>query len=83
MDQADSANRRIGSQRKIGDLDGISLVLKDSIDTKDGLNTMTRSLTLVGAEVSEDATVVKKLREAGIHLKMHILIIYILNVSRT
>ena len=39
LDQADSADRRIRSQRKIEDLNGIPILLKDSIDTKDGLNT--------------------------------------------
>ena len=83
LDQDKSGDRRIGSQRKIRDLDDIRVLLKDSIDTKDELNTMTGSLALVSAEVSQDAMMVKKLREAEIHLKMYILIMYILNVSRT
>ena len=70
LDQAKSGHRRIGSQRKIRDLDDIRVLLKDSIDTKDELNATTRSLALVSAEVSQDATMVKKLREAEIHLKM-------------
>ncbi|XP_010526904.1 PREDICTED: putative amidase C869.01 [Tarenaya hassleriana] len=46
-------------------LHGIPVLLKDSIGTKDKLNTTAGSWALLGSVVARDATVVKKLREAG------------------
>src|SRR5215467_8382506 len=49
-----------------GPLHGIPLLLKDNIDTADGMHTTAGSLALVGSPPpSQDATVAKKLRDAG------------------
>ena len=53
------------SKTKVGELNGIPVLLKDSINTKDMLNSIAGSYALLGVEVSGDATVVKKLRNAG------------------
>lgn len=49
-----------------GPLHGIPVLLKDNIDTADKLMTTAGSLALVGARPLQDATVAKKLREAGV-----------------
>ncbi|KFK30124.1 hypothetical protein AALP_AA7G220000 [Arabis alpina] len=46
-------------------LHGAPVLLKDSISTKDKLNTTAGSFALLGSVVARDAGVVKKLREAG------------------
>ncbi|VVB10305.1 unnamed protein product [Arabis nemorensis] len=46
-------------------LHGVPVLLKDSISTKDKLNTTAGSLALLGSVVARDASVVKKLRESG------------------
>ncbi|CAH8380098.1 unnamed protein product [Eruca vesicaria subsp. sativa] len=46
-------------------LHGVPILLKDSISTKDGLNTTAGSLALLGSVVPRDAGVVKRLRESG------------------
>lgn len=48
-----------------GLLFGIPVMVKDNIDTRGPMLTTAGSLALVGAPASRDATVVKKLREAG------------------
>ncbi|HXF98457.1 MAG TPA: amidase [Gaiellaceae bacterium] len=55
--------RRAGRLR--GPLHGIPIVLKDNIDTADRMQTSAGSLALVGAPPAQDATVARKLREAG------------------
>ena len=62
---ADKADSRMKSKTKVGELNGIPVLLKDSINTKDMLNSTAGSYALLGAEVSGDAAVVKKLRNAG------------------
>ena len=62
---ADKADSRMKSKTKVGELNGIPVLLKDSINTKDMLNSIAGSYALLGVEVSGDATVVKKLRNAG------------------
>jgi amidase len=48
-----------------GPLHGIPVLIKDNIDTADRLATTAGSLALVGGKPSQDAFLVKKLREAG------------------
>ena len=58
------AERKAGKVR--GPLHGIPVLIKDNIDTADGLKTTAGSLALSHAPVpEEDAFIVKKLREAG------------------
>lgn len=59
MDQ----ERKAGKIR--GPLHGIPVLIKDNIDTADGMMTTAGSLALVGNKASRDAFIVKKLREAG------------------
>jgi amidase len=55
--------RRAGRVR--GPLHGIPILLKDNIDTADRMMTTAGSLALVGRAPPQDATVVKRLRDAG------------------
>ncbi|MFN8522230.1 MAG: amidase [Chloroflexota bacterium] len=55
--------RRAGVIR--GPLHGIPILLKDNIDTADRTLTTAGSLALIGSRPREDATVARKLREAG------------------
>jgi amidase len=55
--------RRAGRVR--GPLHGIPILLKDNIDTADRMMTTAGSLALVGRAPARDATVVKRLRDAG------------------
>jgi len=48
-----------------GPLHGIPILIKDNIDTSDRMMTTAGSLALVGSKPSQDAFVVKRLREAG------------------
>jgi amidase len=48
-----------------GTLHGIPVVIKDNIDTADKMQTTAGSLAMIGNIASNDAFVVKKLREAG------------------
>ena len=64
-EEADKADSRIRNHIKIGELEGIPVLLKDIINTKDKLSTTAGSHALLGAEVSGDATVVERLRNAG------------------
>jgi len=48
-----------------GPLHGIPILLKDNIDTHDRMMTTAGSLALVGSKPMQDATVAKKLRDAG------------------
>ncbi|HCC55708.1 MAG TPA: amidase [Solibacterales bacterium] len=50
---------------KRGRLHGIPVLLKDNIDTADAMHTTAGSLALVEAPAPADATVTKRLREAG------------------
>ena len=68
-DQADKADRERQEYRRherpLGALHGIPVLLKDSIATKDKLNTTAGSFALLGSKAPRDAHVVQKLREAG------------------
>jgi amidase len=60
--QLDDERRRQGQR---GPLHGIPILLKDNIDTGDRQQTTAGSLALVGHPAPQDATVTKRLREAG------------------
>jgi amidase len=60
--QLDQERRRSGPR---GPLHGIPILLKDNIDTGDRQQTTAGSLALVGAPAPQDATVTKRLRDAG------------------
>lgn len=57
------AERRAGRVR--GPLHGIPILLKDNVDTADGMTTTAGSLALAGSRPPRDATVAMKLRAAG------------------
>jgi amidase len=57
------AERRAGRVR--GPLHGIPVLVKDNIDTGDGMPTTAGSLALTGTGAPRDADVVRRLREAG------------------
>jgi len=48
-----------------GPLHGIPILIKDNIDTADRMMTTAGSLALLGSQALEDATVARRLREAG------------------
>ena len=60
------AERRDGHVR--GPLHGIPVLVKDNIETADAMQTTAGSLALGGAPAANDATVVERLREAGVVL---------------
>ncbi|KAH7850752.1 hypothetical protein Vadar_002513 [Vaccinium darrowii] len=66
-DQAEEADRERerndGGRRS--QLHGVPVLLKDSMDTADKLNTTVGSYALLGSVVGRDATVVERLRKAG------------------
>ncbi|HEU5468026.1 MAG TPA: amidase [Steroidobacteraceae bacterium] len=55
--------RRAGGPR--GPLHGIPILLKDNIDTADRMGTRAGSLALAGRPAPQDATVARRLRDAG------------------
>jgi amidase len=57
------AERKRGKVR--GPLHGITVLVKDNVDTGDKMMTTAGSLALVGPPAAKDAFVVRKLREAG------------------
>ncbi|XP_034682131.1 probable amidase At4g34880 isoform X2 [Vitis riparia] len=64
-EQAEKADAEIKSKKELGELHGVPVLLKDSINTKDKLNTTAGSFALLGAKVGGDAAVVERLRKAG------------------
>src|SRR5262245_59521050 len=60
--QLDQERRQKGQR---GPLHGIPILLKDNIDTGDRQQTTAGSLALAGAPALQDATVTKRLRDAG------------------
>ena len=60
--QLDQERRRKGAR---GPLHGIPILLKDNIDTADRMQTTAGSLALAGASALQDATVARRLRDAG------------------
>ena len=63
---ADALDRERRSTRSRGPLHGIPILIKDNIDTGDGMQTTAGSLALVGAPAAKDAFVVSRLRAAGV-----------------
>jgi amidase len=65
--QAEIADRErdLKNTTKLPILHGVPVLLKDSISTKDKLNTTAGSFALLGSVVARDAGVVKRLRESG------------------
>ena len=61
--RAMDAERKSGKIR--GPLHGVPVLIKDNIDTKDKMQTTAGSIAMLGNMASNDAFVVKKLREAG------------------
>jgi amidase len=61
-DDLDRERKRHGSR---GPLHGIPVLLKDNIDTADRMGTRAGSLAMVGPRAPQDATVAKRLRDAG------------------
>src|SRR6185312_9009663 len=59
---SDQQRRRHGARSP---LEGIPVLLKDNIETRDGQPTTAGSLALVGSPVGEDAFLVRRLRLAG------------------
>ncbi|EFH45379.1 amidase family protein [Arabidopsis lyrata subsp. lyrata] len=57
--------RDLKNATKLPILHGVPVLLKDSISTKDKLNTTAGSFALLGSVVARDACVVKRLRESG------------------
>lgn len=64
-DKADQERNDAVGDPPLGELHGIPVLLKDTIGTKDKLNTTAGSYALFGSEVPRDAGVVEKLRKAG------------------
>jgi len=60
--ELDAERRATGAR---GPLHGIPVLIKDNIDTADKMATTAGSLALAGAQPTEDAFVVKRLRQAG------------------
>ncbi|KAL0912615.1 hypothetical protein M5K25_018599 [Dendrobium thyrsiflorum] len=63
--KADDLRHRYPGHHPLTPLDGISVLLKDNIATRDRLNTTAGSFALLGSVVPRDATVVRRLRRAG------------------
>ncbi|KAK3028673.1 hypothetical protein RJ639_037853 [Escallonia herrerae] len=64
-DKADRERNSNGERGWLGELHGIPVLVKDTIGTRDKLNTTAGSYALLGSEVGRDAGVVERLREAG------------------
>jgi amidase len=62
---ADACDRERAAGQTRGPLHGIPILLKDNVDTADRMLTTAGSLALVGSRPSRDATIARKLREAG------------------
>lgn len=62
---AEKLDRERAEHGPRGPLHGIPILLKDNIDTADGMETTAGSLALVGVKRAQDAHVAARLREAG------------------
>lgn len=65
LTQAEKADVERSTGKELGALHGIPVLLKDSINTNDKLNTTCGSYALLGSKVGGDAGVVARLRSAG------------------
>ncbi|KAK3028467.1 hypothetical protein RJ639_040036 [Escallonia herrerae] len=70
-DKADRERNSNGERGWLGELHGIPVLVKDTIGTRDKLNTTAGSYALLGSEVARDAGVVERLREAGANPYVH------------
>ncbi len=62
---ADALDKERKDKGPRGPMHGIPVLIKDNIDTADGMMTTAGSLALVGAKAPKDSFVAKKLRDAG------------------
>ncbi len=62
---ADSLDKERANKKVRGPMHGIPVLIKDNIDTGDKMHTTAGSLALADNIASQDAFIVKKLREAG------------------
>ncbi len=62
---ADAMDRERNSKKPLGPLHGIPVLIKDNIDTLDGMSTTAGSLALLGSRPQSDAFVAAQLRKAG------------------
>jgi amidase len=62
---AEALDRERKAKGARGPLHGIPILIKDNIDTADRMMTTAGSLALLGSIASQDAFIVKKLRDAG------------------
>ncbi len=65
LEIARSLDRERREKGPRGPLHGVPVVIKDNIDTADGMETTAGSLALLGSKPARDAFVVERLREAG------------------
>ncbi len=65
LEIADALDREFQASGPRGPLHGIPLLLKDNIDTADGMTTTAGSTALTGSIAPQDAFVAARLREAG------------------
>jgi amidase len=68
FDEARRLDRERAAGKIRGPLHGVPVVLKDVIDTADGMHSTAGSLALMGSLPQEDAFIVQRLREAGVLL---------------
>ena len=62
---ADALDKERKEKGPRGPMHGIPVLIKDNIDTADGMMTTAGSLALVGAKPAKDSFVAKRLRDAG------------------
>ena len=65
LDQADRLDRERQTGQIRGPMHGVPVILKDNIDTHDGMTTTAGSLALEGSIAAQDAFLVQRLRAAG------------------
>ena len=62
---ADAQDKQRQARKPAGPLQGVPILVKDNLDTRDKMMTTAGSLALVGARPPKDSMVVQKLRAAG------------------